>query len=805
MQDLRYALRTLRGQPVFTIVAALTLALGIGANTAIFSLVYHLLLRPLPFPHSDRLVFVWNAYTKGGSEPSRVSIPDYLDRRAEAPAIEDAALFTPKAATLTGSERPEQLVALAVTPSFFSTLGRGPRLGRAFADADAVAGADRFVILTAAFWTSHLGADPSIVGREIRLGGQPYAVVGVLPDNFELPWRKVDILVPFAFTAAQRSDAERGNEFSLMIARLRAGASIDQLNAQMRTIVGRLIERVPQRAAYMRNSGFTGIAIGMRDELVGDVRNSLYLLQASVIVVLLIACANVANLLLMRATGRGRELAIRCALGAAPGRIVRQLMTEGAVLSAIGAAAGVMTAVAGVRALAAIIADQWPERSATLDPAALVFTLVLAAITSIVFGAVPALSLARGNPAARLKDDSARGSAGTRTGALRSALIVVETALAVVLLVGAGLLLKSFARVTRVNPGFSSDNVLTAEVSLPPVRYPDAVALRTFWQRLLAEARQIPGAAAVGLISTVPFSGNLSSGSYFIVGRPQDANAPPAHARQDQVDGDYFRAMGIPLVEGRLFGDADTADAPRVVIVDRLLGERQFGGASPVGRQLSFGSSRTYTIVGVVGTVNDADLAQPVPEERIYFSGTQLPVGDMRLVLKSPLEPTSLASQVSAAARAIDRDQAISEVRTMDQWVKRSLGARRTPTVLLTMFGVAALVLSAIGIYGVLAFAVAQRTREFGIRRALGADRASILSLVFVQALRTGGVGVLLGIGASVGLTRYLQSLLFGVAPHDVGVFVTAVLVLAAVGAIACYVPARRATRVAPMLALRDI
>jgi len=806
MQDLRYAFRLLRRQPIFATVAVLTLALGIGANTAIFSVVYHLLLRPLPFPHAERLVFVWNAYPKGGSEPSDVSIPDYLDRRAQAPSIEDAALFTPRNATLSSGERPEQLVALAVTPTFFSTLQRAPVAGRAFTDADAASGAARVVILTDEFWAAHFGRDRSIVGRDIRLDGQPWSVVGVLPPDFELPWRKVAVLVPFAFTAAQQSDAERGNEFSMMIARLREGRSIGQLNVEMRTIVDRLIDRLPQRAAFMRTSGFTGVAIGMRDQLVGDVRNALYLLQASAIVLLLIACANVANLLLMRATGRQRELAIRAALGAGRRRILRQLLAEGAVLTAIGAAAGVATAAFGVKGLLVLAADQLPDTlRGALDPAALVVSLALAAVTAVVFGVVPAFAIGRGRIGASLNEDTTRGSTGARTGTIRGALIVAETALAVVLLIGAGLLVKSFAKLVRVNPGFSPERVLTADISLPRVRYRDAASRQAFWDRLLLNAKRIPGTAAAGLISTVPFSGRLSSGSYVVAGQPLDPSTPMPHARQDQVLGDYFRAMGIPLVEGRLFDDTDTATSPRVVVVDRFLAARRFPGASALGRQLNFGSPRNYTIVGVVGTINDADLAQPVAEERIYFNGAQIPNGEMKLVLKAALEPTTLIPQVAAAVRAIDPEQAVAEARTMDQWMSRSLAGRRTPTTLLVLFGGVALLLSAIGTYGVLAFGVAQRTREFGIRRALGASRASILSLVFAHGLRTAGVGIAIGIAASMLLTRYVQSMLYGVQPHDALVLGGVAALLAVVGGVACYVPARRALAIPPTVALRDV
>ena len=805
MQDLRYALRTLRKQPIFTLVAVLTLTLGIGANTAIFSLVYHVLLRPLPYRDAGRLVFVWNSYPKGGNEPSRVSIPDYLDRRAGAAAIEDATLFTPRDATLSGSEQPEQILALAVTPSFFSTLGRGPLLGRAFTERDATLNADRFVILTHGLWTSHFGADPSIVGTDIRLNGEPHAVAGVLPADFELPWQKVAVLVPFSFSPAQRSDAERGNELSVMIARLRPGASIDQLNGQMHAIVAGLIERLPGRAAYMRNSGFTGVAIGLRDQLVGDVRSSLYLLQAGVLIVLLIACANVANLLLMRAIGRHRELAIRSALGAGRWRLTRQLLIEGAALSILGGAGGVIIAAAGVRALLAITAEEWPELpAAVIQPQVLTFTLAVAAVTAIVFGLVPALSVARGDTTTALKDDSMRGTSGKRTGTMRSALVIAETALAVILLVGAGLLVKGFARLVRIDPGFSPDHVLTAQIALPSSRYRDAVAQRAFWHTLLDKARAMPGVNAAGLISNVPFGGNLSGGTYRVTGRSLGPTEKLPHARINEVDGDYFRAMGIALIEGRFFSDSDTAESPRVVLVDQFLANRQFAGTSAVGQQLNFGSPRNYTIVGVVRTIRDADLALPMPEERIYFNATQLPLSAMRLVVKTALEPPALVPQVRAAVQALDREQAISDVRTMDEWVARSLSGRRTPMTLLTLFGIVALVLSAIGIYGVLAFGVAQRAREFGIRQALGADRTSIVSMVLVQGLRTAGAGVVVGLAAAAVLTRYMQSLLVGVRPYDLTVFGTVAVLLVGVAAAACYLPARRATRIDPMVTLRD-
>jgi putative ABC transport system permease protein len=807
MGDLRYALRSLRKQPLFTAIAVLTLTLGIGANTAIFSLLYQVLLRPLPYAHADRLVFVWNTYRLMGLPQASVSIPDYIDRKTQAPAFEDATLFTMRSVNMTTSGQPEQLRALAVTPSFFSTLGRQPLLGRGFNDDEAQPGADKFVILSYGTWTTHFGADPSIVGRDIRLNGESHRVVGVLGPELELPGAEIALLQPFAFTPQQMSDQGRGNEFSQMIARLRPGTTIEQANAQMATIVSRNLDRLPERRAFMVSSGFGGYAIPLRDQLVGDARAPLYVLQAGVIVLLLIACANVASLLLMRATGRYRELAIRTSLGAGQRRLIRQLLTEGLVLSALGAVAGLAVGWAGVRGLVALSPQEIPGMAnATLNVTVMAFTMILAVVTGLVFGLVPGLTVLRGNMSAVLKDDSARGSASKRTGITRSALVIVETALALVLLVGAGLLVKSFLRLNEVKPGFSPERVLTAQLSLPASRYPDPASRRAFYAQLLERVRALPGVTAVGLTSNVPFNGNVSSGSYSIVGYTPPQGEPQPHARQEVVGGDYFRAMQIPIVDGRGFTDADSADSPAVVVIDQYLVKRYFANRSPLGQQIRRGgpTSPPFTIVGVAGTINSIDLGQPVSKERIYYPVTQQPRPLMALVVKSAVEPKALVAQVRSAATAIDPEQPIADVRTMEEWIARSLEGRRSPMLLLALFGGVALVLSAVGIYGVLAFAVAQRTREIGIRQALGADRRSILALVLKQGMTTATIGVVLGLVGAIALTRYLQTLLFGVGAHDVQVYagVTALLLLVATAA--CYVPARRATTVDPTEALRD-
>jgi len=809
MQDLRYAIRSLRKQPIFTLVAVLTLTLGIGANTAIFSLLYQTLLRPLPYPHADRLVFVWNSYKGINLDQASVSIPDYIDRKTQAPAVEDATLLTPRTANLNEGGNPEQLRALAVTPSFFSTLERQPFLGRGFTEDEAKPDADKFVVLTYALWTSHYGSDRGIVGRDIRVNGVAHRVVGVLPPDFDLPGRDVALLVPFAFTPAQMSDAARGNEFSQMIARLRPGATIAQLNEQIASITQHVAERLPARAGFMKTSQFGGYALSIRDQLVGDVRTPLYMLQIGVLLVLFIACANVANLILMRATGRSRELAIRTTLGAGQWRIVRQMLSEGLVLSLLGAVGGIAIGMLGLRALLALGGTQIPGApAASLDLVVLGFTFALAILTGLVFGIIPAIAVTRGNAASYLRDDSRSGTASRSTGAIRAFLVIGETTVAVMLLIGAGLLLKSFAKLQSVNPGFSSENVLTAQIALPAARYPDAAASRAFWARLLERTRAIPGVTSAATTTNVPFNGMVSSGSYTIVGRPQGPGEQVPHGRQEIIGGDYFKAMHIPLVAGRPFNDGDTADGPPVCIVDEYLVKKYFASTPALGQQIQRGgpASPKFTIVGVVGTINAIDLGQPVTKERIYYPVTQSQgrTGGMALVLKTGLDPQSLVPQVRAAVSSIDPEQPIADVRTMEQWVSRSLQNRRTDMTLLTIFGAVALVLSAIGIYGVLAFGVAQRVREFGIRQALGADRSSILSLVLRQGLRTAGVGIVLGLAGSVALSRLLQSLLFGVTPRDVGVFAGVAVLLFLVAMAACYIPARRATRVDPMVALRE-
>jgi predicted permease len=649
MSDFRLAIRSLRKRPLFALVAIATMALGIGANAAIFSLVYRTLLRPLPVANADRLVFVWNTYGTMLAQAS-VSIPDFLDRKTQAPSIEDATLFTMRTANLNEGGNPEQLQALAVTPSFFSTLGVSPFLGQGFTNEQATPNADKFVVLSNGLWRTHYASDRTIVGKDIRINSDPYRVVGVLPADFDLLGRDVALVVPFSFTPAQMSDNERGNEFSQMIARLRPGATIDGVNKEMQAITDRVIERLPARAGFMRQTHFTGFALPIRDQLVGDVRPSLLIVQACVGFVLLIACANVANLLLMRATQRQRELAIRSTLGAGRWRIVRQLMTEGLVLSAAGGLAGMAVAIGGARALVALAGDRLPGiPGSPLDPTVLGATFGVVVLTGLIFGLVPAIAATRGHAADDLKNDTTRGTASRRVGLFRASMVVCEVAAALILLTGAGLLVKSLIQLQTVSPGFVPDRVLTAQIALPTTRYPDAPRRIDFWNRLLEKANAIPGVVSAGLTTNVPFNGNVSSGSYSIVGYTPAAGEPQPHGRQEIVGGDYFKAMRIPLRKGRYFTPGDTADAPPVCIIDEYLVARYFKDRDPLGQQIRRGgpTSPAITIVGVVGTISAIDLAQPVAKERLYYPVTQQAARGMAIILKAGGDAPALAADRS--------------------------------------------------------------------------------------------------------------------------------------------------------------
>lgn len=807
MTELRYACRRLRRHLIFSTVAVITIGIAVGATVAIFSLLYQLLLRPLPYANADRLVFIWNSYPKSALPQASVSIPDYLDRVSQAGAIEAATLFTRRTLNLGLDNRPEQLRALAVTPSFFGTLGRQPERGRVFLDDEAKPGADHVVILANTLWRSRFAADPTIVGQDVRLSGEVYRVVGVLPPDFELPSTDISLLVPFAFTPEQQSDQERGREFSQMVARLAPGASIQRLESEMAAIIARNLDRLPRRRAFAETSGFRGYAVPIRDQLVGDVRTPLYLLQAAALVVLLIAAVNVANLMLMRASARQHELAVCAALGAERRHLVRGFLAEGFVIAAAGTILGLLTGVAMLRGLVGLAGDQLPVTiEGGLHAPQLLVAAALAIVIALLVGAVPTFALLREGSALAINEESGRTAGGRRSARTHGALVIVETALALTLLTGAGLLVKSYAGVLATRPGFSPEHVMTATVSLPAARYAGPPERLAFWTRLVESVRALPGVTAVGLTSNVPLSGNVSSGSYSIVGYTPGPGEAGPHGRQEVVGGDYFRAMEIPLVEGRFFDERDGPDAPKVTIVDQYLVARYFKGRSPIGQQIRLGGpdSPAITIVGVVGTVNAIDLAQPVDKERLYYPATQAPVATLSLMVKTAVEPPAIVAPLHRAVQGIDPEQPLAAVRTMDEWMSRSLMTRRAPMLLFSAFGVVALVLAAIGTYGVMAYGVSQRTKELGIRQALGASGRAIVTLIMGQGLRRASIGVAVGLLGALALARVLRSQLVGVGTADPVVLGGATVLLLLVTATACALPAWRATTLEPSVALRQ-
>ncbi|HET9483874.1 MAG TPA: ABC transporter permease [Xanthomonadales bacterium] len=815
-QDLRYGFRSLFAKPGFLVAAVATLALGIGANTAIFSVINGLLLKPLPYDDGERLVQVYNNYPKMGLDYAGTSIPDYLDRKTQADALEDLALYTGQSFNLAASGAPERLVGLRATPSLFTTLRASAALGRVFGEEEAVPGNDKVVVLSHTAWKNNFAADAQIVGRDVRLNGETFRVLGVMPESFVFPNRNTQMWVPFAFTDAQKSDDERGNEYSESVGRLKPGATIEQLHAQMDAIVQRTAERaaVSDRddaadvAAWFRNGNFFGRAKSLRDQWVGDLRPVLWLLQAVVGFVLLIACANVANLMLTRVTSRQKELSVRTALGAGRRRIARQLLIESLILATLGAGAGVLLAYWSIDLLNALgLNNSQLSAQVGIDGTVLGFTLALAALTGIVFGLFPAFAQLGGKPYEVLKEGGRGNTMGRGARATRATLVVVQMALAVTLLVGAGLLIKSFNRVLDQDPGFTRDGLITTRFDLPAAKYPDATAQSQFYERALAELRTVPGAAQVAYTSNLPFGGSTWTTSFNIEGRDGVPGEPSPHGYGRSVDENFFDALDVPVLQGRAFTPADALGAPDVMIVDEYLAKKYFPdgalGKRIVWTQNREGEPRVWTIVGVVGTVKPFAMAEEVKKEAFYLPFRQFTIDNGFFVVKTALATGGLAQPIRDAILRVDPEQPVYDVRTLDERIKVSLEGRKAPMVLLVIFAGVALLLSAIGIYGVLAFSVEQRTSELGVRLAIGAQRSDITRLVLRQGGRIAAIGLAVGIVGSLVLTRFMQSQLFGVKSSDPLTLAAVVAVLGAVALLACWLPARRASRTSPIEALR--
>ena len=816
LQDLRYGLRMLLAKPGFTLAAVLTLALGIGANSAIFSVINGLMLRPLPYPNSDRLVYVYNTYPKMNLEIAGTSIPDYLDRRERADALEDLAMYHGASFNLAEQGTPQRLVGVVATPSLFTTLQVHAQLGRVFGAEAAVPGQDHVAVLSDALWRNQFGADRGVVGRDVRLNGESYRVVGVMAPGFAFPRREAQLWVPFAFTPKQKTDDERGREFSESIGRLKPGATIAQLDAQCDAITHANIERIaasdpehgPGIKRFVENSGFTGRAMSLRDYLVGKLRPVLLLLQAVVAFVLLIACANVANLMLTSVSARQKELSVRTALGAGRGRLARQLLVESLLLALAGGLAGLVIAQWCVQLIRVLGLDGSEHGFAIgLDAGVVGFTLVLALVTGVLFGLFPIVALWRERAYEVLKEGG-RGSGGSRSArATRRVLVVVQMAMAVTLLAGAGLLIRSFVRLQEASPGFDTQDVLSVRVDLPQNRYKDDAAVEQFYERALAAARALPGVASAGIVSSMPFTNNNSSGSYSIKGYQPGAGESAPHGFVQVVDEDFFKTMQIPLIAGREFTTADSATAEKVVLIDELLAKKYFGGAAKaLGQQITQSDKNKgpwYTIVGVVGTIKRNRLYELTNKETYYYYYRQNPERMSTIALKTDLAPTALIAPVRAALLRIDPEQPVFDIETMRERISASLDDRRTPMLLLGLFAAVALALSAIGIYGVLAFSVAARTGELGVRMSIGANSADILRLVLVDGARLAGIGLAIGLLGSLVLSQLIKTQLFGVGVVDPLTLAGVIVVLAATALLACWLPARRAAGIDPIEALR--
>jgi len=797
LQDFRFAARVLRKSPGFTAIAVAAIALGIGANTAIFSVVNGVLLKSLPYRDPDGIVMVWERNIPRDRKTNSVGLANFLSWRDENHVFEQMAATTPVfGANLTGAGEPVEVRTQMVNAEFFSILGVNPELGRPFTreedDKDA-----NVVVITHRLWQQQLkGRD--IVGKQISLNGRSWTVVGVMPAGFYFRDRTIDVWYPIGFTADSRQP--RGRSLA-PIARLKPGVSVAQAQAEMDTIMARLTARWPEF-----DTGWVTNVRPIRDEITGDVRPALVILLGAVGFVLLIACANVANLLLARATARQRELAVRSALGASRRRLVRQLLAESVLIAIGGGAAGLALAWSGVRLLTTGVGDQiaFPRiDSIGLDGRVLAFTAAVALLSGIIFGFAPALTSAAVNLNEALKEGGRTGSSG-RTGTLRSAFVVIEVALALVLLVGAGLLLRSFARILSTDPGFSADHVMTAQLTLPAAKY-DRLAKRTqFWDDLLQRIRVLPGVTSAGTVSFLPMNGLGSATGFEVVGQPKPAPGQGPGATIKVVDGDYFAALGIPLRRGRLFTEAEQQTENRHAIISETLARRFFPNQDPIGQHLlvSWYGEGADEIIGVVGDTKMVTMEEEM-YPAIYYPYSRTPYSSNTIVVRSAGSPSLVASSLVQAVHQIDPDLPVSNLRSMDDVIARSMAQRRIVMVLLAVFAAVALLLATVGIYGVMSYMVSQRTQEIGIRMALGADRGEVVGMVLVQALRLAAGGLAAGCIAAFALTGLLRTMLYDVRPTDPITFAGVAAVLLAVAAVATAVPAMRATRIDPLMALK--
>jgi putative ABC transport system permease protein len=795
LQDVRYGVRMLLKNPGFTVVAVIALALGIGANAAIFSVVNTVLLRPLPYTDPNRLMIVEENKPPQFSSFS-ASPGNFIDWQKQNTVFERLAAVGGTAYNLVGEgAEPERLRGARVSAGLFEILGALPAHGSTFLEEQDQPGHEFVVILSDGLWKRRFAADPNVIGQTITLSSNIYTVVGVMPPSFGYPDRETELWTPIAFSARQAQ--QHGAHYLDVIGRLKPGATEEQARTELSAIAARLAQQYPDS-----NAGWGINLYPMQGGDVRDIRTALFVLLGAVALVLLIACANVANLLLARASARQREIAIRTALGASRWRVARQLLTESILLALVGGGVGLLLAQWGLGALLSLAPPELPRvKDVTLDARVLGFTLLVTVLTGVIFGLVPALRASRPNMNETLKE----GGRGTTGGhhRVRGALVVTEVALALLLLVGAGLLIRSFYRLQQVNPGFNTRNALAVTVSLPGKKYSKDDQQSAFFSELIGKVSALPGVSSVGATQALPIQGDFLLG-FSIQGRPPDAPGEDHSTNYYAVSSDYFKAMGIPLVRGRVFTEQDRKDAPRVAVINEEMARKFFPDEDPIGKRINvtMGPETFREIVGIVGDVKQYGLAQPTTLQT-YEPYLQAPFSGMTLVVRAEGSLAPLAGAIRSQVLAIDKEQPISRTRPLEQIVSESVAKQQFLMLLLGIFAAAALILAAVGLYGVMSYSVTQRTHEIGIRAALGAQQKDVLKLVVGQGMVLALTGVGIGLGAAFALTRVMATLLFGVSATDPLTFVAIPAILAGVALAACFVPARRATKVDPMIALR--
>ena len=815
--DLRTGLRLLWKNRAFTATAALTLAMCIGANTALFSVVHNVLLRPLPVPESERLMLMGNSYPKAGAEGLGTSgVPDYYDRLRETNVYDEQTAFNTRSQTIDQNGTPARIRVMRATPSFFRLVRVAPALGRAFSDAEGEIGNERKAVLSYALWQSAFGGDPAIVGKDIRLDGQPHAVVGVMPREFVFVEPDVMLWVPAAFTAEQKSDAQRHSNNWRNVGRLKPGATREQAQQQIDALNAANLKRFPQYAELLTNAGFHSVVIPLQDFLVRDVKPILYLMWGGALFVLLIGVVNVANLVLVRSRARVKELATRLALGAGRARVARQLVVESVLLTMLSAIGGLVLGSVTLRLLGTLNIQDLPRGQEIRIDGVVVTAVLLASAIGFVLGLIPVASVVPANLTSVLREEGRSSSAGRGARTLRRALVVAQVGFAFMLLVGAGLLFASFRRVLAVDPGFKTEGVLTASVTLPRTRYGEQPSLVGFRSAVLRQVRALPGVTAAGATDWLPMSDSSNDSVIIAEGyqmKPGESVISPASV---EVSPGYFEAIGARLARGRFFDERDSTDGPKTIIVDERLARRFWPNQDPLGRRLYFPSdinnllavtkdTRFMTVVGVVHDLKLHNLTEGEKAVGAYFVPMdQADSRAMSFAVKTSTDPTSLASALRSTVAQLDRELPLFDVQTMELRMEKALMTRRSPVLLSLGFGAVALVLSAVGIYGVLAYLVTQRTREIGIRIALGSSGRAIVELVLREGLLLVGGGFVAGaVGASL-LHKTLESQLFGIRAGDPVVLTAVTALLAAVALVACALPARRATKVDPIVALTE-